>query len=102
MAEQQEILEDIKCTITDTLDDEWIKACESYEFETDSDYAAYGNTFVSTGSYITEDSEEDFRKSFMQENNPDELVKKLMLDPFFRESLKNLVKEYANNKEIGG
>ena len=98
--EVKELLEDIKCELMDLLDVEWQKACESYDFDCDEDYAPYGDTYVSTGSYITDESESGFRQYFIEQNEPDELVQKLMLVPYVKKFLSDLVKEYAKNKEV--
>lgn len=98
--EFNELLEDLKCVVQECLDDEWYVACRDYDFDSSEEYEAYGDTYVSSGSYITESSEEAFRQDFKMSNDPDELIKKLMVYPGFRETLKDLVKEYSKTKEL--
>lgn len=98
--EFKELLEDLKCVVQECLDDEWVEACRNYDFERAEEHEAYGDTYVSSGSYITERSEEAFRQDFKMSNDPDELIKKLMVYPGFRETLKDLVKEYSKTKEL--
>lgn len=98
--EYEELLEDAKYCIRETLEDEWFLACQRHEFDYTEDHEAYGDTYVSTGSYITEKSEEDFRQRFEDDNDPNELIDKLKLNPTFCECLKSLVKEFVKNAEI--
>ena len=98
--EVKELLEDVKCVITETLDDEWATAVGQWDFKTMSDYAPYGDTFVGTGRYITDEDDTKFREEFISENVPDELIQKLILNPDFKDVLKKLVREYAYNKEL--
>lgn len=98
--EFNELLEDFKACVEQTLDDEWSKACQDYDFDTKTEYEAWGDTYVSSGTYITDRSEEAFRRDFKLSNDPDELMKKLLIDPVVREILKDLVKEYVKTKEL--
>lgn len=98
--EFNELLEDFKACVEQTLDDEWSKSCQDYDFDTKTEYEAWGDTYVSSGTYITDRSEEAFRRDFKLSNDPDELMKKLLIDPVVREILKDLVKEYVKTKEL--
>lgn len=98
--EFNELLEDLKGVVQDCINDEWFEACQNYEFETAEEYEAYGDTYVSSGSYITDRSNEAFRQDFEMDNQPDELIKKLMVYPGFRETLKDLISEVVKTKEL--
>ena len=98
--EVKELLEDVKYVISETLNDEWATAVDQRDFKTRSDYAPYGDTFVSTGGYITDEDDTKFREEFISENTPDELIQKLILNPDFKNVLGKLVREYAYDKEL--
>ena len=99
--ELKELFEDAKAIIKETIDDEWVVACQNYDyFEYKEEHEAYGDTYVSSGSYMTEESETGFREEFKKENDVDEFIDKLKTNPDFRACIKNLVKEYADTEEI--
>lgn len=98
--ELNELLEDVKMIVQETLDDEWSNECQRWDFDSSEEYEAYGDTFVSSGSYITENSENKFREYFKDENQPEYLIKKLQANPDFVKCLKDLVKEYVQTKEL--
>ena len=100
MSEKQELLEDLKCIVTEILDDEWSIAKDNFNFETNEEYEAYGDTYVSSGSYITDESDTKFRESFKQNHDVEQMLSLFKTSPDFCECIKNLVKEYANEKEL--
>lgn len=98
--ELDELLEDIKMSIRNTLDDEWKEACQDYDFEYAEEHEAYGDTYVSSGMYITERSDAAFRQDFEESNDPNEFIDKLKLNPEFCSLIRDLVKTYTNNEEL--
>lgn len=98
--EYQELLEDLKYIVSETIADEWHDACHNYDFNVEEDHEAYGDTYVSSGTYITDKESDDFRDKFEWANEPNDLIDKLRLNPQFCECLKNLVKEFTKTAEI--
>ena len=99
--ELKELLEDIKMTIEETVDDEWTVACQNYDyFETAEEYERVGDSFYSSGKYITEESENAFRTTFQRDYDVDTVIDKLRSSPTFREAIKDYIKEYANSKQL--
>ena len=99
--ELKELFEDVKMITEETIDDEWEVACQNYPyFSYKEEYEPCGDTYVSTGRYMTEESETAFREEFKRENKIDDFIDKLKTNPDFRKCIENLVKEYADTKEI--
>ena len=99
--ETKELLEDVKMVLEEAIDDEWADYSRSYSrFTYTEDFEAYGNTYVSTGKYLTEQSEEEFRNSFKERLSVDELIESLKRNPYFKETLKRYIESYAENKQI--
>lgn len=99
--ELKELLEDIKMTIEETVDDEWTVACQNYDyFKEAEEWEKAGDAYYSSGKYITEESEEAFRTNFQRDYDVDTVIDKLRLSPTFREAIKDYIKEYASNKQL--
>ena len=78
----------------------WGKHCQSYEFDAMEDYAPYGDTYVGTGSYITDESDQDCREAFEGKYDADALIEELKTDQNFKECLNELIKAWAYEKEL--
>ena len=101
MNKEQELLEDVELALEEALEDEWCNACQQYDyFQEAEEYEAYGDTFVSTGRYLTEESEWAFRTNFQRDNDVDEFIEKLKLNPDFKNALKKYIEHYANTAQI--
>jgi hypothetical protein len=87
-------------SIHETLDGLWTKHCQSYDFDCDEDYAPYGDTYVSTGSYITDESDEKCREYFENNYDANAIIDELKTDTNFKECLNELVKAWAWQKEL--
>ena len=98
-SEEKELLEDIKCCILDTLDEEWRNHLDNYEFNTREESEAYGDTFVSRGRFITDESDTKCRESFKQDHDALDFIDKLKADPYFVSCVKNLINEYADKED---
>ena len=96
----KESLEDVKQVILETINDEWATACDQWDFQTAEDYEAYGDTYVSTGKYITDESEWGFREEFKRENDVDEFIEKLKKNNDFREVVKKFIENYAYTTDL--
>ena len=100
MSEEKELLEDLKGIIFDCLNDEWHNAIDVNDFKVKRDYEAYGDTYVSTGDYITEESETKFREGFKQDITPEEFIEKLKVYPDFMATLKKLIAKHADTANL--
>jgi len=100
MSEEKELLEDLKGIIFDCLNDEWHNAIDVKDFKVERDYEAYGDTYVSTGDYITEESETKFREGFKQDITPEEFIEKLKVYPDFMATLRKLIAEHADTANL--
>ena len=98
--EVKELLEDTKCVIHDVLEEEWGKEVEQWDgFEYENESEAYGDTYVRSGSYITDESDTDFRENFKQNHDVDTFIDLLKANPDFRNCIQELVKEYADTRD---
>lgn len=95
-----ELFEDLKMVIYEALEDEWVTACDQWDFQTAEDYEAYGDTYVSTGRYITDESEAGFREEFKTENDVGEFLDKLKKNPNFVEVFNKLIEKYTYEREL--
>ena len=77
--------------IFEELNDQWAKHCRNYDFKTACDYEAYGDTYVSTGSYITDESDQKCREDFEKNMTVDEFIDCLKLNPSFKGSIQKLI-----------
>jgi len=100
MNKKQELLEDINDVILECLEEEWCNALDHADFQTTRDYEAYGDTYVSSGDYITEESENCFREGFKQDMTPDEFIERLVIYPGFKEYIGKLIKEHADTADL--
>lgn len=98
--EEKELLLDIQGIISDALQDEWVNQCQHYDFQTSEESELYGNTWVSTGKYITEESENAFRKLFTTDITVDSFIDTLRTSPDFRGTIKKLIEEHANTADL--
>lgn len=96
----KEALEWVMDSIHDTMKDLWFKHCQSYDFDTAEETEAYGDTYVSSGSYITDESDERCRECFEGNYDADAIIDELKTDPNFKECLNELVKAWAWEKEL--
>ena len=99
-AETKEILQWLSDSISDTMDGLWAKHCQHFDFSCDEDYAPYGDTFVSTGSYITDESDHECREAFEQNLSVDTLIEELKVSKDFRDCLAELIETWAYEKEL--
>ena len=68
---------------------------ERYEHETDSDYVPYGDTWVSSGNYITEDSYSKATEQWKDDLSIDVFVKEYLLESYdFREKIMEMVRVF--------
>ena len=104
MAEKQvDTKEALVCTmdaIHDLVANLWAKHCKGYDFSTAEDYEAYGDTYVGTGSYITDESDEKCREDFEGNYDADAVIEELKTDTNFKECLNELIKAWAWEKEL--
>lgn len=96
----KEALEWVGDDIYDTLMGLWKKHCQHFNFKTGEDYEAYGDTYVSSGSYITDESDEACREEFEKEVDADTIIDELKTNPSFKDSLKQLIESWAWEKEL--
>ena len=99
-SKEDKLLDNAMLDIFDELNDQWIKHCRSYNFKTLKEYEAYGNTYVSDGSYITDESDQKCREDFEKDMTTDEFIDCLRLNPSFRNSIAKLIEWWAYNKEL--
>lgn len=93
-------LEDIDEEIEEELSVLWKKHCQSFGFNTSEDYEAYGDTYVSSGKYITDESDQECREKFTQDVTADDLIDALRANPMFRKALNNIIDTWAYNTEL--
>lgn len=99
--ELKELLEDVKMTIEETVDDEWTVACQNYDyFKEAEEWEKAGDAYYSSGKYITEESENAFRTTFKRDYDVDTVIEKLRLSPTFRDALKQYIESYADTKQL--
>lgn len=98
--EVNEALDWIRDDVYDTLMGLWMKHCQNFNFKSAEDYEAYGDTYVGTGSYITDESEEKCREEFEKEVDADALIDELKTNPSFKDSLKQLIESWAWEKQL--
>jgi len=98
--ELKELYEDAKMIIKETLDDEWRTQLDVTDFTIHRDYEAYGDTYVSTGDYISDEDDTKFREGFIQDHDADVVIDLLRANPDFRKCMVDLVKEYAYNADL--
>lgn len=98
--ERAEILNDIKCDVEDEMGDVWFSKCQSYVFPAEDDYAPYGDTFVSTGRYITDEADQEFREDFEKNFDFELFCDRLKYNPSFKESVMKLAEQYAWSEEL--
>ena len=67
---------------------------DNYDHETESNYVPYGDTFVNSGDYITDESAERCVDDFREEFDFEEFVKEQLLhSPKFEEAVKNVLEK---------
>ena len=98
--ELNELYEDAKTIISETLDDEWAKQLDVTDFKIRREYEAYGDTYVSSGDYIADEDDTKFREGFIQDHDADAIIDLLRVNPDFRKCLVDLVEEYAYYKDL--
>ena len=86
--------------VNDAMIELWRKHCGQADVETMSDYVAYGDTFVSSGRYITDESDQEIRESFEKNITAKEVVDVLVKDINFRRCIERLVDKWAYEKEL--
>lgn len=86
--------------IEDIVNDMWYDHVHGWEFETEEDYAPYGDTFVSTGSYITDEEEEKCRRNFKGNVGVEEICKELLKSHSFQVLVKKIVANVAEDSDI--
>ena len=77
--------------------DEQVK---DHSFETQRDYAPYGDTEVEVCRYHTDEEEEEFREEVEDELDVDTIIDKLKQDKSFRESIQDMIKYVVWNREV--
>ena len=100
MKETNRLLDTLKETIKEWLDDEWATQCDQYDFQHAEDYERYGDTWVSTGKYITDESDTAFREDFKSMFDFDTIMERLKEQPGFKETLMDWVKSYADSEDL--
>lgn len=66
---------------------------DNYDHETEDNPVPYGDTYVSSGKYITDESAERCVKDFREEFDFDEFVMEQLLNsPKFEEAVRNVLK----------
>lgn len=69
---------------------------DNYDHETEDNIVPYGDTYVSSGQYITDESAERCVEDFRENFDFDEFVKEQLLNsPKFEETVKNVLKEMS-------
>jgi hypothetical protein len=68
---------------------------ENYDHDTYSNPVPYGDTYVSSGNYITEESEERATEKWKDDFSIDDFVKDYLLESCdFREKIMEMVEEF--------
>lgn len=66
---------------------------DNYDHETEANYVPFGDTFVCSGDYITDESAERCVDDFREEFDFEEFVREQLLDsPKFEEAVRNVLK----------
>ncbi len=96
----KEAFEWVQDDLHDALMGLWMKHCNRYHFDYDEEMEAYGDTYVSSGRYLTDESDEECREDFEKNLNADELLDELKMDSNFKDSLNALIEAWAWEKEL--
>lgn len=68
---------------------------ERYDHDTESDSVPYGDTYVSSGNYITEESIKRATEQWKDDFSIDDFVKDYLLESYdFREIIMEVLKEF--------
>lgn len=68
---------------------------ENYDHDTEGNYVPYGDTYVSTGDYITEESEERATEEWKDRFDVDDFIRDYLCECVdFREKVWELVEEF--------
>lgn len=66
-----------------------------YDHDTESDSVPYGDTYVSSGNYITEESEQRATEEWKDDFSIDDFVKDYLLESYdFREKIMEMVRGF--------
>lgn len=98
--ELQTIIADIGDSVYDALCGEHDRQAKNYDFETEDDYAPYGDTEVFRGSFITDESMDKFADSFKESMSIDAILEVLKTDDDFCSAVNKTVEYIAKNREV--
>lgn len=80
-------------TIEEELKNAFNVYFDNYDHETESNYVPFGDTFVNSGEYITDESAERCVDDFREDFDFEEFVTEQLLNsPKFEEAVRNVLK----------
>ena len=86
--------------VEDIINDIWYDHINSWEFETEEDYAPYGDTYVGTGAYLADGEEDRCRDYFKGNVDVNDVCKELLKSNSFKVLVKHLVNKVAEESDI--
>ena len=104
MTKQENKIENLIDYVGDSAYDlicgEFDEQVKDHSFETQRDYAPYGDTEVEVCQYITDEDDEEFREETEKELDVDTIIEKLKEDKHFREAVSDMIKYVVWNREV--
>lgn len=78
----------------------WTRHCGGYNFNCREEHEAYGNTFVSSGRYITDESEEECREEFEKNTDVNDVIERLKESEPFKKCVLKMIEDCAWHKKL--
>ena len=101
---RQDVNRDMADWLYECVDEElfalWKKHCNRFCFHPMKDYAAYGDTYVDTPSYITDEEDQRCREEFEKDVTPQELIDALSINTSFKDCLSKIISSWASEKDL--
>ena len=95
--EKSEIMEWLADEIVGDMEYNWEKHARDYNFTECNDPVPYGDTYVSSGSYVDEREVEECCEEFADNFDTNEFIDSLKTNVQFCEALKEMAKNIAYN-----